>query len=55
MNERDGKILMTAILNNDDSTVKRIISTYFEAAYKRAITSETKAMMESISNPAKTK
>jgi hypothetical protein len=46
--EKDGKALLSGILNNDTDSVKRIISSYVESAMKKGIDGASVAIMESI-------
>lgn len=48
MNIKDGKMLLTGILNNDMDTVKRIVSSYFESGMERELGTASKVIMESI-------
>jgi len=48
MIEKDGKALLSGILNNDTDSVKRIISSYVESAMKKGIDGASVAIMESI-------
>lgn len=48
MNEKDAKILLSGILNNDENAVGKIVSAYFESALKRKMSESTKSLMESI-------
>ena len=48
MIEKDGKVLLSSILNNDSVSVKRIVSSYFESAMNKSIDTASVAIMESI-------
>lgn len=53
MNTKDGKMLLTGILNNDMETVKRIVSSYFESDMERELGTASKVIMESIGDVEK--
>ena len=48
MEMKDGKALLSGILNNDVASVKRIVASYFEAAMNKGIDGASVAIMESI-------
>ncbi len=48
MDQKDGKALLSGILNNDADSVKRIVSAYFESAMNKGIDRASVAIMESI-------
>lgn len=48
MNPKDTKQLLTGILNDDKTTVNRVVTAYFESCLKTAIDAASKAIMESI-------
>jgi len=53
MNIKDGKMLLTGILNNDMETVKRIVSSHFESIMERELGTASKVIMESIGDVEK--
>jgi ATP-dependent Clp protease adapter protein ClpS len=53
MNTKDSKQLLTAVLNNDTATVKRIVGAYFESCFEAELESASKAIMESIGKEGK--
>lgn len=53
MNTKDSKQLLTAILNNDSATVKKIVGAYFESCFESELESASKSIMESIGKEGK--
>jgi len=53
MNTKDTKQLLTGILNDDEATVKKIVTAYFESCMSVELENASKAVMESISNEGK--
>jgi ATP-dependent Clp protease adapter protein ClpS len=53
MNTKDSKQLLTAILNNDTATVKKIVGAYFESYFESELESASKSIMESIGKEGK--
>jgi hypothetical protein len=53
MVQKDGKALLSSILNNDKESVRRIVASYFESMMKREMDKASVAIMESIGSTAK--
>lgn len=53
MNPKDSKQLLTAVLNNDMATVKKIVGAYFESYFSTELENASKAIMESIGKEGK--
>jgi ATP-dependent Clp protease adapter protein ClpS len=53
MNTKDTKQLLTGILNDDEATVKKIVTAYLESCMSVELENASKAVMESISNEGK--
>jgi ATP-dependent Clp protease adapter protein ClpS len=53
MNPKDSKQLLTAVLNNDTATVKKIVDAYFESYFSTELENASKAIMESIGKEGK--
>lgn len=48
MSNKDAKLLLQGILNNNDETVQKVIDACFESSMKKILGTETRNLMESI-------